>query len=126
MTKHETAALYRAIDLLDKLAPGLDARRRVMLCRARDELDRLLGEEEERCWGEKLYSQGQWDWVTARYLEGYAVTELARFLGLTDNSMHYQLKKRGIPRRTEMGRPLKPCKGLPDLNKRKREFYALV
>lgn len=60
-----------------------------------------------------LYTAAQWQWVAERYLQGYTMRELAKFLGVHHNTVAFHLQK------LEVDRMLVP------LEERKREFVDL-
>ena len=62
---------------------------------------------------ESIYTAAQWRWVAERYLEGYTMRELARFLGVHHNTVAEHFQK------MEVERMLVP------LEERKREFMEL-
>ena len=63
-----------------------------------------------------FYSDAQWQWVHDRVIEGYTVTECAKFLGLSRNYLPVKFEKLGYA---------VPKKQRVPLNERKGEFYAL-
>jgi len=62
-----------------------------------------------------VYTAKQWDWIAARYMEGYTYRELADFTGLCLQSIAQKLCSMGANRHPER---------LP-LESRKAEFNAL-
>lgn len=42
------------------------------------------------------YTNAQWDWVAARYREGYRIKELAEFLGINRESVRHNLARLGV------------------------------
>lgn len=63
------------------------------------------------------YNTSQWNWIADRLEEGYKMRDMEEFLGMTDNSVRYNL--------IELGRRLPPEDRIP-LNERKKEFNALA
>lgn len=42
------------------------------------------------------YTNAQWDWVAARYREGYRIKELAEFLGINRENVRKNLARLGV------------------------------
>ena len=66
---------------------------------------------------EDLYTEAQWQWVEAKYREGYYISQLAEFLGITRETLRRIFQRRGI-------RPVSHDEMTP-LSEFRREFYAL-
>ena len=66
---------------------------------------------------EDLYTEAQWQWIEAKYREGYFMKDLAEFLGIGRNSLRRIFQRRGI-------RPVSHDEMTP-LSEFRREFYAL-
>ena len=66
---------------------------------------------------EDVYTEAQWQWIEAKYREGYFMNQLADFLGIGRNSLRRIFQRRGI-------RPVSHDEMTP-LSEFRREFYAL-
>lgn len=66
---------------------------------------------------EDLYTEAQWQWVEAKYREGYYISQLAEFLGIARETLRRIFQRRGI-------RPVSHDEMTP-LSEFRREFYAL-
>lgn len=64
-----------------------------------------------------LYTEAQWQWVEAKYREGYYISQLAEFLGIARETLRRIFQQRGI-------RPVSHDE-MPPLSEFRREFYAL-
>lgn len=62
-----------------------------------------------------LYSKAQWEWVAARYKEGYTLVELGEFLGVHYTTVLHRMRAMNV----------KPPQYRPPLRKRASEFNAL-
>ena len=56
---------------------------------------------------QSIFSKEQWDWIAARYLEGYSYGELADFIGLCRQSVAQKLCRMGVKRGRATMQPLK-------------------
>lgn len=63
----------------------------------------------------EIYSKEQWDWIAERYIEGYHLKELAKFLGIHHNTLLNHFLKMNVSRIP---------KRFP-LSERKSEFMSL-
>lgn len=66
---------------------------------------------------ENLYTEKQWEWIEAKYREGYFISQLAEFLGIGRETLRRIFQRRGI-------RPVSHDEMTP-LSEFRREFYAL-
>ena len=66
---------------------------------------------------EDLYTEAQWQWVEAKYREGYYISQLAEFLGIARETLRRIFQQRGL-------RPVSHDEMTP-LSEFRREFYAL-
>lgn len=64
-----------------------------------------------------LYTEAQWQWVEAKYREGYYISQLEEFLGIARETLRRIFQRRGI-------RPVSHDE-MPPLSEFRREFYAL-
>ena len=64
-----------------------------------------------------LYTEAQWQWVEAKYREGYYISQLAEFLGIARETLRRIFQRRRI-------RPVSHDEMTP-LSEFRREFYAL-
>lgn len=64
-----------------------------------------------------LYTEAQWQWIEAKYREGYFMSQLAEFLGIGRETLRRIFQRRGI-------RPISHDEMTP-LSEFRREFYAL-
>ena len=62
------------------------------------------------------YSKAQWDWLFARYKEGYRLKELAALIHRHENTVINQFQRRGYVRGCD----------LPPIETRRAEFEALA
>lgn len=63
-----------------------------------------------------FYNEAQWKWIHDRVIEGYTITECARFLEISRNYLPLKFEKLGyaVPKNQRV-----------PLDQRKGEFYAL-
>lgn len=66
---------------------------------------------------ESLYTEKQWQWIEAKYREGYFISQLAEFLGIGRETLRRIFQRRGL-------RPVSHDEMTP-LSEFRREFYAL-
>lgn len=66
---------------------------------------------------ENLYTEKQWEWIEAKYREGYFISQLAEFLGIGRETLRRIFQRRGL-------RPVSHDEMTP-LSEFRREFYAL-
>ena len=64
-----------------------------------------------------LYTEAQWQWVEAKYREGYYISQPAEFLGIARETLRRIFQRRGL-------RPISHDE-MPPLSEFRREFYAL-
>ena len=64
-----------------------------------------------------IYTEAQWQWIEAKYREGYYISQLADFLGISRETLRRVFQQRGL-------RPVSHDEMTP-LSEFRREFYAL-